>query len=59
MNRFGCFSVVAVIALSGWSFGRDNEIPKEAKEVFDKATQFELYSLDPDRLASKALSRTT
>jgi hypothetical protein len=53
MNRFGSISVIAVIVLSGWSFGRDNEIPKEAKEAFDKAAQFELYSLDPDRLASK------
>src|SRR4051812_28862176 len=42
-----------LIAVVGPSAARDNEIPKEAREAFDKAAQIELYSLDPSRTEKK------
>lgn len=32
----------------------DNDFPKEVREAFEKATEFDLYSLDPDRQGKKS-----
>jgi hypothetical protein len=36
-----------------WAAARDNSIPKDALEAFEKATEFEMYSLDPGRVPAK------
>lgn len=53
MSRFGWMTFALVLAAGGRSAGADNEIPKEAREAFEKAAEFELYSVDPDRFAKK------
>jgi len=35
-------------ALAAWT-PADNDLPKAVREAFEKATEFDLYSLDPDR----------
>lgn len=46
-------TIVGGIAICGSAVARDNEIPKEVREILDKATEFELYSIDPARLTEK------
>jgi hypothetical protein len=31
----------------------DNDLPKDVREAFEKATEFDLYSLDPSRMVEK------
>jgi hypothetical protein len=47
--------ILAAIAmmLAAGAFAVDNEIPKEARIAFEKATEFEMYSLNPARLRDK------
>jgi hypothetical protein len=49
MKRLSLLSVAALVVLAGRGAAADNEIPKEARAAFDKAEEFELYSLDPAR----------
>jgi hypothetical protein len=49
MKRLSLLSFAAVVALAGRVAAADNEIPKEARAAFEKAEEFELYSLDPAR----------
>jgi hypothetical protein len=52
MSRLAC-SLAILLAFGGNASARDNEIPKEAREAFAKATECELYSIDPARLPEK------
>lgn len=53
MPRFAWLTFTLVLAVAGRSAAADNEIPKEARAAFEKATEFELFSIDPDRQAKK------
>lgn len=43
----------AALALCGCSRAADNDFPKDVRDAFDKAKEFELYSLDPSRAVKK------
>jgi hypothetical protein len=53
MNRRACQALAIVLIAVGNASAADNEIPKKALEALDKATEFDLYSLDPARQQAK------
>ena len=53
MRQQYLFAGLAFLAFFGCSRAADNDLPKEVREAFEKATEFELYSLDPAREIKK------
>ncbi len=47
------FAITMALASCPASARADNELPKDVREAFNKATEFECYSLDPSRVLKK------
>lgn len=53
MRNVHLLCCVTLVLMGGSARAADNDLPKEVREAFDKASEFELYSLDPARPIKK------
>ena len=53
MFRMSAMCLAASLLVGPASRAADNELPKEVRDAFEKATEYDLYSLDPSRLRKK------